>query len=73
MLLMYHQKKEEKIKEDVLDAIRQLQARNQRITIKAICQIVQVSPSWITRYPQVNKILDPLLKTRQKALLRRYS
>lgn len=66
---MYHQQKEEKIKEGVLDAVRQLQALDQRITIEAICQIAQLSRGAIARYPQVNQLLDPLLKRRQNALL----
>jgi len=70
---MYHQQKEEKIKEGVLDAVRQLQALDQRITIEAICQIAQLSRDAIACYPQVNQLLDPLLKRRQNAFLRRCS
>ena len=61
MIWMFHQQKEKKIKEDVLEAVQQLQALNQRITIEAICQIVQVSRDVITHYPQVNNVLDAVI------------
>ena len=65
------QQQEENLMRAVLEAIQQLQALNQRVTIEAICRIVQIARTTIIHYPKVNKVLDSLITRRKNALLRK--
>jgi hypothetical protein len=65
--LVQTQLREEELVTRVLEAIETLKASDQRVSIRAIVKIVQLSAGVLNRYPRVKAILDQIVqKTRPK-------
>ena len=54
---------------DSLEAIQQLQATEQRISVSAITRLVHLSRSALYRYPQVRLILNDIAKKRRHKMV----